>query len=218
MRGLDLLLNSGLKVRLKAMAMQSNLHEHKAITAFCRARTKDFFRFDPQLHLRFDGDPARNAEICAERLTPEQIVALECADDKRLTALQKSCATLTSNECHHGGCTHLFHCGAGEGSFSISYDGKFRLCSSLWAPGTTYDLRTGTLREAWEQFVPQVRDLRSTSPGYLETCRRCGLADLCLWCPAHAHLETGMMDGATPYFCAVAHARAALLKGKRSKA
>jgi len=217
MRGLDLLLNSGLRVRLKAMAMQSNLHEHEAIAAFCRARTKDFFRFDPQLHLRFDGDPARNAEIRAERLTPEQIVALECADEKRLTALQKSCDTLIRNECHNGGCTRLFHCGAGEGSFSISYDGRFRLCSSLWAPGATYDLRAGTLREAWEQFVPQVRDLRSTSTGYLETCGRCELVDLCLWCPAHAHLETGMMDGATPYFCAVAHARAALLKGEGGK-
>ena len=32
--------------------------------------------------------------------------------------------------------------------------------------------------------------------------------NLCLWCPAHAHLETGILDGATPYFSAVAHARA----------
>ena len=28
-----------------------------AIAAFCRARTKDYYRFDPLLHLRFDGDP-----------------------------------------------------------------------------------------------------------------------------------------------------------------
>ncbi len=212
LHGLDLLLRSGLKVRLKAMAMQSNLHEHSAIADFCRARTKDFFRFDPQLHLRFDGDPARNAEISAERLTPEQIAALEYADEKRFGALQKTCETLIKKEFACAGCNHLFLCGAGEGSFTVSYDGRFRLCSSLWAPGTTCDLRAGTLREAWERFVPQVRDLRSANPQFLETCSRCELVDICLWCPAHAHLETGMMDGATPYFCAVAHARAALLK------
>ncbi len=211
MRGLDLLLASGLRVRLKAMAMQSNLHEYGAIADFCRARTKDFFRFDPQLHLRFDGDPARNDEIRAERLTPEQIVALERADEKRFAALKKNCDTLIKDDLPHGGCDHLFHCGAGEGSFSVSYDGRFRLCSSLWAEGTTYDLRAGTLREAWGKFVPQVRDLRRANPGVLEACRRCGLVDLCLWCPAHAHLETGMLDGETPYFCAVAHARAALM-------
>jgi radical SAM protein with 4Fe4S-binding SPASM domain len=217
MHGLDLLLRSGLKIRLKAMALQSNLHEHNAIADFCRSRTKDYFRFDPQLHLRFDGDPLRNTEIRAERLTPEQIIALERADEKRFAALQKNCDTLIKDECHHGGCNHLFHCGAGESSFTVSYDGRFRLCSSLWAEGTTYDLRAGTLREAWEQFVPRVRDLRSSSPEFMETCRRCKLVDLCLWCPAHAHLETGMMDGATPYFCSVAHARAALLKGSGSK-
>jgi len=39
----------------------------EAIAAFGRARTKDFYRFDPQLHLRFDGNATRNAEIKQER-------------------------------------------------------------------------------------------------------------------------------------------------------
>jgi hypothetical protein len=33
-----------------------------------------------------------------------------------------------------------------------------------------------------------------------------------MWCPAHAHLETGEMDLPVPYFCEVAHARAELLR------
>jgi len=213
-RGLDALFDSGVRVRLKAMALQSNLDEFDAIAEFCRARTKDFYRFDPQLHGRFDGDAARNAEIRAERLTPEQIVALERADEKRFTALCDGEAKLINEEFNHIGCDHLFHCGAGNGSFNVSYDGKFRLCSSLWAEGTTYDLRAGTLREAWYDFVPRVRDLRSRKREFLETCRKCELVNLCLWCPAHAHLETGALDGATPYFCAVAHARAAAVQGR----
>ncbi|MCI0478354.1 MAG: SPASM domain-containing protein, partial [Anaerolineales bacterium] len=158
---------------------------------------------------------ARNAEIRAERLTPEQIVALERADEKRFTALCHGEDKLINAEFNHIGCDHLFHCGAGNGSFNVSYDSKFRLCSSLWADGTTYDLRAGTLREAWENFVPRVRDLRSHKREFLETCRKCELVNLCLWCPAHAHLETGEMDGATPYFCAVAHTRAAAIQLKR---
>ncbi len=213
-RGLDLLCDAGVRVRLKAMALRSNLHEMAAIAAFGRARTKDFYRFDPQLHLRFDGDPVRNAEIKQERLTPEEVVALERADEKRFGALQASCDTLINEDFTHIGCDHLFHCGAGNGSFNVSYDGRFRLCSSLWAPETLYDLRAGSLREAWEQHVPRVRDLRSDDKRFLETCRKCPLVNLCLWCPAHAHLETGEMDGATPYFCAVAHARARNLQEK----
>jgi radical SAM protein with 4Fe4S-binding SPASM domain len=210
-RGLGLLAGSGVRVRLKAMALRSNHHELAAISVFCRAHTKDYYRFDPLLHLRFDGNASRNAEIIAERLTPEEIVAIERADSERFGALEKNCGNLINEEFCHTGCNHLFHCGAGNGSFSVSYDGKFRLCSSLWAPETMYDLRTGTLKEAWAHIVPRVRDLRSKNPEFLGTCRKCPLINLCLWCPAHAYLESGAMDTRVEYFCRVAHARAAAL-------
>jgi radical SAM protein with 4Fe4S-binding SPASM domain len=212
-RGLDLLLESGVKVRLKAMALRGNLDEMEAISDFCRQRTKDFFRFDPVLHLRFDGDQQRNAEIRTERLSPAEIVALEQADPQRFQSLLNNCDELIRPEAAHIGCNHLFHCGAAQGSFTVGYDGQFRLCSSLWAPGTTYDLRSGSLSEAWSELAPRVKNLRSDDPHFLATCRKCPIINLCLWCPAHAYLETGAMDGATPYFCEVAHARAAALTG-----
>ncbi len=212
MRGLNLLQEAGVRLRLKAMAIQANLAEQDEIAAFCRARTKDYYRFDPQLHLRFDGDLARNERIRAQRLTPDQIVELERNDNKRFNALREKCDDLIDETFTHVGCDHLFHCGAGNGSFNISYDGRFRLCSSLWEEGTTYDLRRGTLKEAWFEFVPRIRDLRSQRKEFRDTCRRCAIVNLCLWCPAHAHLETGMLDGSTPYFCAVAHARAAAIQ------
>jgi radical SAM protein with 4Fe4S-binding SPASM domain len=213
--GLNRLLESSVKVRLKAMAIRSNFHELPTIAAFCRAHTKDYFRFDPQLHLRFDRDEGLNKEIKAERLTPEEIVALERADEERFSALQKGCDKLINEEFSHIGCDHLFHCGAGNGSFNVSYDGRFRLCSSLWAADTTYDLRSGTLTEAWFNFVPRIRDLRSQRREFLESCRKCGLVNLCLWCPAHAHLETGALDGWSEYFCQVAHARAEAILAPR---
>lgn len=211
MRGLNLLMESGVRVRLKAMAIQSNLAEQDAIADFCRTWTKDYYRFDPQLHLRFDGNRECNKDIIAERLTPEQIIALEQADEQRMRVMQKNCDTLINDEFTHFGCDHLFHCSAGGVSFNVSYDGWFRLCSSLWAPQTLYDLRQGALADAWNNFVPQVRDMRSTRREFLKSCRVCPLVNLCLWCPAHAHLETGELDGATPYFCAVAKLRAKTL-------
>lgn len=214
MRGLDALVKGNVRVRLKAMAIKANLHEQKDIADFCRKLTKDYYRFDPQLHLRFDGNTARNEEIRTQRLTSEQIVDLENADDQRINAMREKCDNLINDAFTHYGCDHLFHCGAGNGSFNVSYDGRFRLCSSLWSEGTTYDLRRGTLADAWEYFVPRVRDLRSQRKEFLETCRKCALVNLCLWCPAHAHLETGLLDGTTPYFCEVAHRRAENIKGR----
>jgi len=215
-RGLDLLLGSGVKVRLKAMALRSNVPELPAIARFCREHTKDYFRFDPLLHLRYDGDPRRNEEIRAERLSPEEIVAAEQADEERAGALARGCDSLIIPELAHLHCDHLFHCGAGNGSFSVSYDGLFRLCSSLWHPDCLYDLRRGSLAEAWHSFVPQVRDLRSADREFLEKCRPCPLVNLCLWCPAHAYLESGRMDAWCEYFCQVAHARAAAIQRRVS--
>ena len=99
----------------------------------------------------------------------------------------------------------------GKNSFSVSYDGIFRLCSSLHVPGLMYDLRHGTVREAWETVVPRVRAMRTTNKALLRACKSCAYVNLCRNCPAHAYLETGDMQAISPYFCQVAHARAEML-------
>jgi len=50
--------------------------------------------------------------------------------------------------------------------------------------------------------------LTSQNREFLEKCRACPLVNLCLWCPAHAHLESGRLDAWVEYFCRVAQARA----------
>lgn len=207
-RGLDLMLQQGLKVRLKAMAIRSNADELPAIAAFCREYTSDYFRFDPLLHLRYDRDPQRNAEILAERLSPAEIVAMEQGDEARVRALEQSCDRLVVPEFEHSAVERIFYCAAGNQSFSVSYDGIFRLCADLWQPDTIFDLRRGSLAQAWNEHVPRVRATPATSAVYRERCGRCPIINLCLYCPAHADLECGQMDGWSAYFCEVAHARA----------
>lgn len=158
--------------------------------------------------MRFDGDEQRNAEIRSERLTPAEIIALEKADRVRYEAMQKSRAKYFLKGFITRQDDHLFVCGAGMDSFVVAYDGTFRLCSSLWAPGTTVNLRQVSLQEAWENFVPAVRDLRVASQQYLDACGKCPIVNLCLNYPAHAYLETGSMEAVVDYFCQVAHARA----------
>jgi len=210
-RGLDRLFESGVNVRLKAMAMNSNVLELQQIASFCRERTKDYFRFDPFLHLRFDQNPVRNKEIRSERLSPARITALEQSDTERFKALKKDCDTIRVYDNSSITDNHLFCCGAGSNSFTLSYDGLFRLCASLWHPDTVYDLKKGTLKHAWENFAPKVREMRSDRKEFLETCRVCPLMNLCMWCPAHAYLETGEIDAPVDYFCEVAHTRASMI-------
>ena len=211
--GLGRLLESGVKVRFKAMAMRSNAHELPKIAEFCRARTKDYFRFDPLLHLRFDGSKKRNMEIWAERLTAAEIVELELADAERFESLQKACKELIQPDWAGESNSRLLRCGAGSGDCAIGYDGTFRLCPSLRHPECVYDLRKGSLAEAYLHFVPGVRDQKSDSREFLDKCGKCPLINLCLWCPAHGYLENGKLDMPSDYFCEVAHARAKALRG-----
>jgi len=205
LRGLQRLREADIPVRLKAMAMRSNIYEFPAIAEFCLARTKDYFRYDPFLHLRVDGDPERNAMIQAERLSPVELVAFEHAIPERFAAWEKVCEVMQYGQTCDP--ERLFHCGIGKGAFSVGWDGRFRPCLTLVAPGTTYDLRQRSLREAWEQFTPTIRTLRATNRDFSHTCGSCEKNMLCHWCPAKAYLEVGTLDGFTPYFCDIAHVR-----------
>jgi radical SAM protein with 4Fe4S-binding SPASM domain len=213
-RGLNLLLENGIKVRLKAMALRSNVHELSEMGRFCRERTKDYYRFDPFLHMRYDGNQYRNSEIRAERLDPEEIVALEQSDPERFQALKKSCEDIFLSEKPSNSCPHLLRCGAGRESLVISYDGYARLCYSLWHPDCIYDLRKGSLDDAFFNFVPEVRNIQSHRKDFMEQCGACSLINLCMWCPANAHLEAGKLDEPVDYFCRIAHARADMLQKK----
>ena len=174
-RGLGLLLENGIRVRLKAMALRSNVHELEAIADFCRARTKDYFRFDPFLHMRYDRDRKRNAEIAAERLSPDEIIALERSDPERFQALKERGCDLILPEEHEPGCDHLIKCGAGRDSLVIGADGRVRLCYSLCHPDCVYDLRAGSLSDAFFNFVPKIRDIRSSRKEFRTKCNGCAL-------------------------------------------
>jgi len=199
------------------VALRSNKDELARIGAFARGRGSGSFRFDPLIHLRFDGDPVRNDQIRAERLSAEEIVQLERSDLVRFDALKKACTTLIGTEAPKATDGRLFACGAGHDMCTVSYDGLFRLCSSLWHPDCVYDLRRGNLIEAWRTFVPKVRGMRSRGRDFQSRCAGCRLINLCMWCPAHAYLETGSMDVPVDYFCRIAHARAESIGGQRSE-
>jgi radical SAM protein with 4Fe4S-binding SPASM domain len=130
-----------------------------------------------------------------------------CVAQKGVEAIE----VLRAPEFQGDECDDLFRCGAGNDLFCVGYDGTFRLCNTLWHPNTTYRLSQGALRKAWEEWAPRVRSGRGTNSAFLDRCRRCAIADLCIRCRARGALETGSMDDWVEYFRALAHAREAAL-------
>jgi len=205
-RGMALLQEVGVPVRLKGMVMRSNVGQLETIRDYAHRQTKDYFRFDPFLHLRLRGESGRNRSILAERLSPQEIVAVELADPDRRGSLERSCEKIILDDIPDSGL--LFRCGAGREGFAVGAYGDFRLCASLVHPDTVYDLRRGTLRDAWNNLAPQVLRMETENEACRGRCLRCSIINLCIWCPAVAYLECGELDRPVEYFCEVAHARA----------
>lgn len=212
-RGLDRLAAAGVPVRLKAMALRSNLAEFPAICETGRTWSGNAFRWDPSLHLRYDGNEARNAVIRAERLTPREVVALEAQDAGRLQALDELCGAAAAEASVAQEATAagypLFQCSAGLNSFVLTADGRLGLCASLRHPDTLVDLEAvlhGGLEPMWTDLARRVRGLRSTEE-WAEECALCPSRLWCASCPAHAYLETGRLEARVECFCETARLR-----------
>lgn len=210
MNGVNLLLENKIKINLKNVVIKSNFIEFDKISQFCRKYSSAPYRFDPLLHLRFDKDPKRNKEIKSERLSGVEIADLERSDYKRYSSMLESCDVLILPD-NLQETSYLFNCGAGVSDFVVSYDGFFRLCSSLNHPDCIYDLKNGSVKDARESFVPIIRSMKSDNKKYFKKCSKCTLFNLCLWCPAHSYLETGILDVPVEYFCEVAEERKKIL-------
>jgi radical SAM protein with 4Fe4S-binding SPASM domain len=207
MHGLNLLFDNGIKVRLKAVAMRSNHNELPEMARFCKEKTGEYLAFDPFLHLRLDGNRNRCEEIISERLTPQEIVALERFDPSLLRIQDKSCNKIKGSDSTPEGYNRIFWCGAGGRSFLIDSNYRFHPCPSLSRSDCIYDLRKESLFDAWYNLSPKVRDMRP-STGLQAICSRCSLLDLCSSCPSHAYIENGDLESKVDYFCEIAHERA----------
>lgn len=206
-RGVDLLHQNGIKFGLKAMALKSNLHEFDEIIAFCEKYSSKLCRFDPFLHLRYDGHPGRNVEIKRERLNYKDVGTLDQLLGGRVEKGSKSCRESFDESKHLAVHNMLFGCGAGLSSFTVGYDGVLRLCSTLHHPLFLYDLRNGNLEDFWFRFIPEMRQLSSVSKTFVENCQKCALINQCMFCPAKSYLEEGNLDAHIDYFCSLAHDR-----------
>lgn len=208
--GIQALKNAGVPFSMKTIAMKANQKHLTQITQFCEKNSTNHnknFRFDPFLFLRTDKSSKRNKDILNQRLSADEIVTIERQNPDRQKAVKKQCDYINTHTPSETSVQKIFKCSAGINACNIDAYGLFKLCGLLVRDDCVYDLRKGTLKEAWNIFVPKIRSMTSDKKEYQKTCSTCKLIDLCMWCPAIADLETGCLDKKNDVFCNIARRR-----------
>jgi radical SAM protein with 4Fe4S-binding SPASM domain len=197
-RGIELLLERKLPLKLKTVAVSINCHE-----------MWDMQKFAEDLGLEFKSDSMMNPRIdCSQsplavRLTPEEVVSFDMQDPKRVdewklfaeTHFQRSNPSAHSNE--------LYSCGGGVAAFSIDPYGDMSIC--VLSQQDKFNLRELSVRDAWDALRGVRHNKKVTRP---TKCTECELKEMCGMCPATAELETGDPEAPVDFLCRVAHLRA----------
>ncbi len=194
LQGIRLLHERRLPLKLKTMVMSLNQGELAEMHRFADQMGVEF-RFDPMIKPGLDGAQ----QPTSLRLAPAEIVDLERGDPYRTAQWP---AYYQNDNAQQSASRKLYLCSAGKNSFHIDAFGRLSLCLSARQP--CFDLRQGSFRQGWDEFLgPLVQ--QEYSAGY--ACGGCELRPVCTQCPALNYLETGSREERVPFICQVAHLR-----------
>jgi radical SAM protein with 4Fe4S-binding SPASM domain len=198
MRGIALLKEAGARYVIQAFPMRDNWHQWPQMVELAKSLGPEWRIGAAWLNLSAEGDPERNAMIASQRLAPAIVVELDkpsMLEDDEGTA----CAIGSS-----GDDRLLAQCIPDKRKVHIDPYGKLSICCSVKNPAWRFDLRKGTMQEAWEQFIPSLMDKVRGEEKYKQQCGACELRNDCRWCPMYAYLEHGNYRANVPYLCDIA--------------
>ncbi|MBN1665700.1 MAG: radical SAM protein, partial [Anaerolineales bacterium] len=201
MRGIELLLERKLPLRLKTVLMNLNYHELEPMRQFAES-----------LGVEFRVDPLINAGVVevenplATRITPEQVVWYDVHDEQSRQSWERSFQRIAAGEQPQD--DRLYTCKAGTSSFHIDPYGRLSLCTLEREP--YYDLRQGSFIEGWHSFLNPLAEVHFSPHS---ACGSCELRSACVRCPGRARLETGDPEGVSEYYCQVTQLRQKVFSG-----
>ena len=202
LRGIKLLRERGLPLKLKTVATSINKHEISAMRQFAEEELGVEFKCDGQINPRIDCSQSP----LAVRLTPEEVVALDMHAPKGMSEYRRLAKHDLENPPNLSQHDTVYFCGGGLNSFAINAYGEMGIC--VISQQETFDIRQAGLKPAWEHSLHEVRARKRTR---VTKCIECRLQSLCGMCPANGEMENGDRESPVSFLCHVAHLRAATI-------
>ena len=197
LKGIRLLVERALPIKIKTKAMQLNKHELGQMKAFVEGLGADF-RPSSAIYPRLNGDLSPTMH----RLSPDEIVELEYAESDLDDKLD-SCEAMTQTGLGPPPDDRLFRCACGTTGVHISAWGKLGACT--WVNEPRVDLRERSVAAGIAAVFPQIRETRYQTD---TPCRTCHVYSLCNKMPANAAAEASDREQPVEHFCLVAYKRA----------
>ncbi len=200
LRGIKLLKERGLPLKLKTVATSINKHEVVAMRRFAEEELGVEFKMDGQINPRIDCSQSP----LAVRLTPEEVVALDMNAPKGMIEYRGLADRDLASPPNLAQVDTVYHCGAGMTSFAINAKGEMSICTI--SQQETFNVRETGLNRLWGGSLQQLRARKRTR---VTKCIQCRIQSLCGMCPANGELESGDRESPVEFLCHVAHLRAA---------
>jgi len=199
LRGIKMLKERGLPLKLKTVATSINKHEVVAMRRFAEDELGVEFKMDGQINPRIDCSQSP----LAVRLTPEEVVALDMSDQKDLSEYRRLANRDIANAPNLSLIDTVYSCGGGMSSFAINALGEVSICTI--SQHEVFSVRQARLDELWEGSLRQIRARKRTR---VTKCMQCRIQTMCGMCPANGELENGDRESPVEFLCNVAHIRA----------
>lgn len=201
LRGIRLLKERGLPLKLKTVATSVNKHEVVAMRQFAEEELGVEFKIDGQINPRIDCSQSP----LAVRLVPEEVVALDMSTAKAVNEYRKLAEKDLQNPPNLQN-DSVYFCGGGMNSFAINAYGEMGIC--VISQQETFSVQNHGLKTVWETSLAELRERKRTR---LTKCAQCRIQSLCGMCPANGEMENGDRESPVSFLCHVAHLRAAVL-------
>jgi radical SAM protein with 4Fe4S-binding SPASM domain len=202
LRGIRLLRERGLPLKLKTVATSINKHEVVAMRQFAEEELGVEFKMDGQINPRIDCSQSP----LAVRLTPEEVVALDMQAPKGMSEYRRLADRDLANPPNLSKTDTVYFCGGGMNSFAINALGEMSIC--VISQQDTFDVRSAGARQVWEKSLLELRSRKRTQ---ITKCVECRIQSLCGMCPANGEMENGDKESPVEFLCNVAHLRAAVI-------
>jgi radical SAM protein with 4Fe4S-binding SPASM domain len=202
LRGIKLLRERGLPLKLKTVATSINKHEITAMRQFAEEELGAEFKMDGQINPRIDCSQSP----LAVRLTPEEVVTLDMSAPKGVSEYRRLAKHDMENPPNLSQGNTVYFCGGGMNSFAINAYGEMGIC--VISQQDTFRVQESGLTRVWEESLLNLRNRKRTR---VTKCIECRIQSLCGMCPANGELENGDRESPVDFLCHVAHLRAAVI-------